>query len=441
MIATRQIAPAGATAAWLLLAGWLHGAVPRLVAALRNGGGLSDSGGVSPVEIMTAAFAFAALVRGRAGAPPFGASLLFAALLLLPGTLAAELGLIAYAGAIAAKQAEQRVPAALFAGLGVCALWWPVVERLAGQAPLALDAAMVNAILGQMLPGIARSGNIVGVPGGHQIVILPECSTLNGLPLVLLALAALTMRGGRLPRHLGPAMVLVGVVYAVLNLVRLLILAVSPAMYRIGHGHVGLMVFDALSIGLPLLVSLRLAPPAPFAAAAVVRPEWRRWQLAMIVPLPLVGFGLDAMRIAKPPPVPREQQAQAALGDFLSGLGWRVAGARMVGPQPIALFGHDGCPVPLVVAIVPYAGQSAAALQAVLGPQTRWLDGGELFDAAPLRRHALRELRAAALARLGGGENRVMLLLAIARAPGGEGFAACDPPTPQDWRRLAEFPR
>lgn len=429
-----------ATAALVLVAGWLHGAVPRLAIALRDGDGLAESGGVSPVEALTAIIAALALMRCRSAPPASWPGLLFAAILLLPGTLGAEFGMIAYALWLGWQPGPRRVPAFLFAGLAGCALWWPMVERLAGSAPLIWDAALVQGVLGPFINGFVRAGNVVGVVGGHQIVVLPACSTFNGLPVVMLGLAALSMRDGLMPRHLWRAMALLAVTYATFNLARLVALALSPALYHVGHGPAGQMAFDAVSVGLPLLLASRLRPPAPAGAPALLCPAQPRWQGALAGGLVLAAAVLMAVRVASPPPVPREKLAHAALNHFLAGQGWRLMDARMVGPQRVDLFAHAGCPAPLAVAVAPYAAQSVSSLQAVLGPQTQWLEQGEITATAPLRRHAWNELRSAALARLGVAPDRLMPILAIARGPGGGELAACELPGAAAWRDLAELP-
>nr|WP_294511530.1 hypothetical protein [uncultured Rhodopila sp.] len=431
--------------ALLLIGGWLHGIAAGLAWSLRDSADsdLAQAFGVSPMELMIAGIAAIGLYRGgateRLGLPALG----FVLLLLVPSSLAAHGSLVLFALWVAAGTGGQmRSSALLFAGLGAYGLWGVLDEQIAGDWPLRADAILTQNLLHAVLPGIERVGNVLGVPGGHRIVILAGCSTAYGLPLVLLALAALSLRDGRLPPRFGRAALGLAVLYTAANLLRLCFLAVSAEFYRIGHGPYGEMVFDALVIAMPLVIAGRLTHgmtiPDPVTVRAV--PAGRLWASALLGLL-LIGLGIKAARIAEQPMQPREKQAQVAVLAFLADRGWQPArrqGLTLDGANMIQYFSRSGCPGALAVALAPRAPEAASMLRLALGGDMRWLEAGVLYQDPPIGRQAWRVTLAAAIARLGGPRDRVMPILAIAPAPGGQG--ACAPPGADAWTALAALP-
>ena len=429
----------------LLVGGWLHGVAARLAWTWRDSGddNLSQALGVSPMELMIAAIAAVGLYRGaaaeRLGLPALG----FVLLLLVPSSLAAYGALLLFALWVAAGSAGQtRSSALLFAGPGACGLWGVLYEQIAGDWPLRADAILTQGLLQTVLPGVERAGNVLGVPGGHRIVILAGCSTAYGLPLVLLSLAALSLRDGRLPPRFGRAALGLAALYWAANLLRLTCLGVSGDFYRIGHGPYGEMLFDALVIATPLAIAGRLTHGMAGGNTIPVRaaPAGRIWA-SMLLGLLAAGLGIKAARIAEPPLPPREAQAQAALVAFLANQGWQPAGRQAVtldGASTIQYFARPGCPGALAVALAPRAPEAASMLRLALGNDMRWLESGVLYQQPPLGLQAWRTTLAAAIARLGGPRDRSMPMLALAPAPGGSG--ACAPPAADQWRTLAALP-
>ena len=260
----------------LLIGGWLHGVAARLAWSWRDSADndLAQALGVSPLELMIAGIAAIGLYRGasaeRLGLPALG----FVLLLLVPSSLAAHGSLVLFALWVAAGTAgETRSSALLFAGLGACGLWSVLYGQIAGDWPLRADAILTQGLLQAVLPGVERVGNVLGMPGGHRIIILAGCSTAYGLPLVLLGLAALSLRDGRLPPRFGRAALALAAVYTAANLLRLTFLGISDDFYRIGHGPYGEMLFDALVIALPLAIAGRTVPDLGAARPAGPRPR------------------------------------------------------------------------------------------------------------------------------------------------------------------------
>ena len=409
----------------LLIGGWLHGVAASVAWAWRDNADndLMQALGVSPLELMIAGIAAIGLYRGapaeRLGLPAFG----FVLLLLVPSSLAAHGSLVLFALWVAAGTAgETRSSALLFAGLGACGLWDVLYERIAGDWPLRADAILTRELLRTVLPGVERVGNVLGMPGGHRIVILAGCSTAYGLPLVLLGLAALSLRDGRLPPHFGRAALGLAALYTAANLLRLMFLAISSDFYRIGHGPYGEMLFDALVIAMPLLIAGRLtrgmAAAEPVAARAAPA---GRLRASVLLGLLVTGLVIKAARIAEQPVQPREVQARAAVVAFLAAREWSLAGRQgltLNDADTVQYFSRPGCPAALAVAVAPRAPEAASMLHLALGGDMRWLEGGVLYQDPPLRRQTIRVTLAAAIARLGGPRDRVMPILAIAPAPG-----------------------
>jgi hypothetical protein len=428
----------------LLIGGWLHGVMAQIAWSLPDSteNDLVQALGVSPMEVMIAAIAAIGLTRKpaeRLGLPAFG----FVLLLLVPSTLAAYGSLVLFALWVATGAAGQtRSSALLFAGLGACGLWRVLSGQLAGDWPLRVDAILTQELLQTVLPGVERAGNVVGVPGGHGIVILAGCSTAYGLPLVLLGLAALSLRDGRLPPRFGSAALGLAALYTVANLLRLTFLAVSGDFYHIGHGPYGEMLFDGLVIAMPLLIAGRLTrgTTAGEPVGARAAPAGRL-SASVLLGLLVIGFGIKVDRIAEPPQQPREVRARAAVVAFLTARDWRLAGRHGLTPDggnAIQYFVRPGCPDLLAVAVVPRAPEAASMVRLALGPDMRWLEGGTLYQDPPLVRQTVRALLAAAIARLGGPADRVMPILAIAPAPGATG--ACAAPDADAWKALTALP-
>ena len=429
----------------LLIGGWLHGLAAGLAWSWRDSvdSDLAQAFGVSPMELLIAAIAALGLYRGggteRLGPPALG----FVLLLLVPSSLAAHGALILFGLWVAIGTTGQtRASALLFAGLGACGLWGALDEQIMGDWPLRADAALTQGLLQTVMPGIERIGNVVGVAGGHRIVILVGCSTAYGLPLVLLGLTALSLRDGRLPPRFGRAALGLAALYAAANLLRLSFLGVSDESYRLGHGPYGEMLFDALVICMPLTVAARLTRemPAGDPPAARAAPAGRVWAAALLGLL-VVGLGVKLARVAEPPLQPREVRAQNAVVAFLAGQGWQPVGRQGVtldGATTIQTFARPGCAAALAVALAPRAPEAASMLHLALGNEMRWLEAGVLYREPPLARQAWRVTLAAAIARLGGPRDRVMPILGIAPAPGEAG--ACAPPAAEAWTALAALP-
>lgn len=159
------------------------------------------------------------------------------------------------AGLALPASAEGRAGQWLAAGLCGVMVWQAQALNWLGIWLVMPDAAVTQHLLGLLWSGVERQGNMLGWQGGHQIVVLAGCSTLLGLPLVMLgAVAASSMTGHTPARGVILARALAaGGMFVALNLIRLVLLAWTADFYKAVHGDVGQNVFDALVIAMLLL--------------------------------------------------------------------------------------------------------------------------------------------------------------------------------------------
>jgi hypothetical protein len=243
---------AGLCGAWLepLANGWNEGAMPD----------------ISPLMLLIGVASLLAL-RGRGrliGATP-AASWLCVLALLVPSSLLAWAASGLYAGWVAgAARGGARICLLLLVGVAAAALWQALAARALGLWFMLPDAVVAEQLLRLLRGGVERSGNVLAVPGGHEIVVLVGCATLQALPLVVLgAMAAPYLVSGLRPppRALLARAGLALAVYVPLNLTRLLLLGWSGPVYELVHGPLGQNIFDAVLIALVVLL------PTPGMAA------------------------------------------------------------------------------------------------------------------------------------------------------------------------------
>jgi len=247
----------------LLAAGVLNAMAAPLLAMLHGGDG--ELGTLLPLITLALLVGLSGRRQHLPEAPLSG--VLFALAVLIPSSTICWLAVALFALRLAAMAGgRMRVGLVLLAGVAGVALWQVFDERLLGSALTLPDAIVMTPLLGLLRAGVERSGNIVGVAGGHRIVVLAGCSTVQALPLVVLAAAVLGWLGRRddwLSGLVLPAMVL----FSLLNLGRLLLLGWSAESYHLTHGPLGQNLFDALV----LLMLLGLAALRPARRRRAVR--------------------------------------------------------------------------------------------------------------------------------------------------------------------------
>ncbi len=249
----------------LLVCGWLNTLAQGVIAGARSGEAEGGFGllGISPLALLIAGICAQALWRNRALVAPMAhgpSALLFAAAVLVPSSLVSA-GALAIWGALVAwrSRGAARWAVAGFAGLGLCAIWQAAGARILAAPFLTGDAIAVEWLLGLVREGITRSGNVVGQTDGHRIIVFLGCATVWALPFAVLAVTVLLRHLGTTPRGFIRAVALVTAGYTGLNVLRLGILAWSPAAYAIGHRGIGVDIFDAAA-ALLVFAAAFLAP-------------------------------------------------------------------------------------------------------------------------------------------------------------------------------------
>ena len=238
-------------AVMLLVGGSLNGLAVRMAESWQLHGLESPLLGVSPFEVLAIAVGARAIWAGggHAASAYFPLpELILGASLLVPSSSLAWFGVAFYGliGALGASR-ERRAGFLLFVALAGCSIWSSVLLKWWAGPASAFDAHAVWTILSWLRPGLAVTGNVVGVPEGHNLIIMTACTSASGLPKALLGLAALTVLANRpLSRRLALAAAGVAVLSVAINLTRLVLMASSGDLYTLIHGPVGANVFDLI---------------------------------------------------------------------------------------------------------------------------------------------------------------------------------------------------
>ena len=237
-------------AAVLLVGGSLNGLLVRVLEAWQLHGFDSPLLGVSSFEILATVVGARAILASDSTAGSFRSwpELAFGAAMLVPSSAASWFAVAAYALLGATRsQGEGRAGYLLFLALALCSIWSSVLLKWWAGPAAALDAHAVWGILSWFRSDLAVAGNVVGVPTGHNLIIMTACTSASLTPKALLGLAALNMLAdGKVGRRLGAAAVAVAVLSVGINLLRLLLMASSADLYALIHGPVGANGFDAL---------------------------------------------------------------------------------------------------------------------------------------------------------------------------------------------------
>ena len=252
----------------ILLGGCLNGLAARMVETIAVEGFASPLPGVSPFEALAMVAAARLLLIGQAAQntlPPrlWMAHGLTLAAILYPSSTLSWAATAAYALCMACVLAgPARRGALLFAALAASAIWSIVMARWLAL-PITTQEAVVTAALHNLLGNeVSQIGNIVGSAGGHALIVLAQCSSLEGLPRALVGLAAVfTLAGGTSTARLGAGAVIGSAVYVLGSTTRLVLMAWSADVHAIVHGPVGSNVYDLIQtaavIGIGVMAARR----------------------------------------------------------------------------------------------------------------------------------------------------------------------------------------
>ena len=238
----------------LLIGGCLNGFVVRIIEIVGTAGPSSLTLGLSPFELIALLVA-AKLALGTPTTVDLGlgwAEIATLSVLMLPSSAASWAAVAGYAVVHAIRSARsndnaQRAAALLFLALALCALWSSVVLKALAVPVTQAEAFLVGQLVALVRPDIVQSGNVIGNPETHSLILMTACTTANGLPLALLALVAVTrLLGGSDWRRMPMAAAGLAFLYGMSNIVRLAIMSLSGDAYAITHGPIGANIFDGL---------------------------------------------------------------------------------------------------------------------------------------------------------------------------------------------------
>lgn len=251
--ATADRFPRSASLPAVIMAGaCLNALIVHVMEAASAGSLTALTLGVSPFQLVAIAVAMRLSLEddGAGWTPPFALTALTLALVLVPSSAASWLALAFYAGAIAGyTTGERRTGALLFLAIALAALWSSVILKWIALPATAAEAALAGQVISLLRPDIVQMANVVGVPGGHNLIVMTRCTSAGALPIAAISVVAVAhLLGGIDKSRAIRACLVLAVLYVVANTLRLAAMAWSADMYTIVHGPVGANIFDMIQI-------------------------------------------------------------------------------------------------------------------------------------------------------------------------------------------------
>ena len=247
----------------LLLAGALNGFAVRIAEQWQLNTGQAILMGISPFELIAIAVAASLYFEtAKPTQPGFGAAeVLFLASLMIPSSTASWMATAAYAFFHATRSASgERTASVLFVALALCSIWSSVIMKWIAVPVTTAEASILWHMLSVFRDDIHLSGNIIGIPGGHQVILMIACATVYGLPKAMLGLTAIALYLGPINvKHLIKSAVVVVAFYAFANLIRLCIMTWSDPAFQLAHGPMGANIFDAVISFIVLVPAFTIA--------------------------------------------------------------------------------------------------------------------------------------------------------------------------------------
>ena len=239
----------GLIPAVLLIGGVINGFAVRIADSIRISGIENILFGISPFELIALAVASHLLWHSASDARhKLGwQECLALSAFLLPSSTIAWAGVTAYAFYIASQtHDDRRVGALLFAALGLTALWSSLFIKWFAAPITTVEAHLIVSFLAPLRSDISVSSNLMGVIGGHQVLLLAACSSAYLIPKAMVALAAIAVFMGTRIEGRRFVKVALGTALCLLlaNCLRLAIMTWSYDLYLLGHGPVGANAFD-----------------------------------------------------------------------------------------------------------------------------------------------------------------------------------------------------
>lgn len=220
--------------------------------AVRIHGGETLLFGISPFEVIAIIVAVSLVMTTNERDAEYSVhwpEVLTLGALLVPSSTVSWAALAAYSGWLAWQwRGEPRAGALLFLGLALTGLWGAIAIKWFAGPITAVEAQVVTAMLVPFLTDVSVSQNLMGVVGGHQILLLPACAGAYLLPKAMLGFAAVTLFMGttRPVRSLVIIGAVAAMTLALANWARLAWMTWSHYDYSIVHGAIGANLFDVL---------------------------------------------------------------------------------------------------------------------------------------------------------------------------------------------------
>lgn len=138
------------------------------------------------------------------------------------------------------SESKLRAAATVLLALAINGYWGPKLFHVFGYHILRADAALVGSVLAATQPGMGWQETVIGVPGGHTVLIFSPCSSFHNISLGLLCWISVT-KMVRTHWVRGDAAVAAAVCAAMImfNATRLYLMALSPDHYAYWHGGLG----------------------------------------------------------------------------------------------------------------------------------------------------------------------------------------------------------
>jgi Transmembrane exosortase (Exosortase_EpsH) len=156
----------------------------------------------------------------------------------------AATGIAVYLCAAGTDDRKFSAAGVVLAALSIQEFWGHVFFELVTFPLLRAETAIVGTLLKVTRTGAAWKDNIITVPSGHAIIILPFCSSFHNLSLALLCwvtVSRLRNQNWRALDFIGG--VIVGGAMILYNVVRLYLMALNTELYEYWHQGTGVEIF------------------------------------------------------------------------------------------------------------------------------------------------------------------------------------------------------
>jgi hypothetical protein len=200
-----------------------------------------------------------AVAHSRASVGDLAAAFAICAVNFLPGRLGPGLAvtILALYFLVASADPKLRAAGGVLFGLSLNAAWGPRLIEMFSYYVVRIDAALVGSALTMTWPDVSWKENIVGIQGGHSIIIYHSCSSLHNVSLGLLcwvSIKNLVRTDWRRSDVWVGLLVCTSVV--ALNVGRLYLAALSAENYAYWHGGTGEEIYNCVTTFMVLLISI-----------------------------------------------------------------------------------------------------------------------------------------------------------------------------------------